>query len=106
MKYSATKILAVVAMVVVVGVAAYWYWSPFLAVYALKSAAERKDADAFNARIDYPRLRESVKGQLQGFLSAEVARSGGAGRDSNTAGAALGALFGVRPDTTLPSRSP
>jgi Protein of unknown function (DUF2939) len=78
----------ILAALVAIAVAAYWYWSPFLTLYALKSAAQARDAEAFNARVDYPRLRESVKGQLGGYLMSQTRRS-------DRAGAALGALFGT-----------
>ncbi len=50
--------------VALVGVAAYWYWSPVLALGQLKSAAKAMDGESFNAYVDYPRLRESMKDEV------------------------------------------
>ncbi|WP_067065439.1 DUF2939 domain-containing protein [Roseateles chitosanitabidus] len=80
------------AIAVVLGVAAYWYWSPFLAIHQLRAAAKAGDADAFSEHVDYPRLRDSLKGQLSAAIGGRMAermpRS-----DVGKAGAALGALF-------------
>lgn len=88
-------VLAAAAVALATGAAAYWYWSPFLTLYALKSSAESRDAEAFNARVDYPRLRESIKGQLAEYLASTTQRSDRAAAASGRAGAALGALFGT-----------
>lgn len=89
-------------------VAAYWYWSPLLALSAMLSAARAHDAEAFNAHVDYARVRDSLKGQLASRMSGQLERS--AGRDNPLA--ALGALLGqavsdklvdavVRPETIM-----
>ncbi|HEY2254939.1 MAG TPA: DUF2939 domain-containing protein [Variovorax sp.] len=72
--------------------AAYWYWSPFLAVRELQKAAQAGDAVAFNAHVDYPKLRESLKLQLSGLLSQRL----GAAPESSNPVAALGGLIGQR----------
>jgi len=71
--FIATIVLAVVA------VAAYWYWSPFLALKQMQSAVRAQDADAFNRHVDYPRLRDSVKSQMAARMAAELEKSGQAG---------------------------
>lgn len=58
--------------------AAYWYVAPYLALMAMKSAAEKQDAEAFNARVDYPRLRENLRIEL-------LAALGGGAKNSNAA---------------------
>jgi hypothetical protein len=84
---------AVVAAAVAVG--AYWYWSPLLAIHSMRSAAERKDADAFNDHVDYPRLRESFKGQLSALMAEKMGKSSQSGSDMERAGAALGSMLGM-----------
>lgn len=44
--------------------AGYWWASPYLVVNRMVDAAEAGDAERFNSRIDYQRLRESLKAQL------------------------------------------
>jgi hypothetical protein len=85
------KALAAVGTLVVASIAAYWYWSPFLTIRQIQNAAQEKDADAFNDRVDYPKLRESMKGQF----SAMMAEKMGSVTDSGNPFAALGAALGL-----------
>lgn len=58
-------ILAIVAGVLVAAAAGvYFYFSPMLALNALKNAAQSGDKDKLSEMIDFPSLRESVKSQL------------------------------------------
>lgn len=102
------KSLVAVVLVLVLALAAYWYWSPFLAVRQLQTAAQNADAEAFNQHVDYPKVRESLKGQF----SALVAQKLGVQKDSDNPFAALGSLIGlgvvnqlvdamVRPETVM-----
>lgn len=90
------------------GIAAYWYWSPWLALRAMQSAAVAHDAGAFNAHVDYPRVRDSLKAQLSAQMAGQMARS----PEANNPLAALGAMLGktmtdkmvdamVRPETIM-----
>jgi hypothetical protein len=60
-------------VVALVAIAAYWYWSPFLALRAMQSAARAQDAASFNAHVDYPKLRASLKQQLVSVVDARMA---------------------------------
>lgn len=40
------------------------YFSPHWDLYRMKSAVEKRDADGFSRRVDFPALRESIKAQL------------------------------------------
>jgi hypothetical protein len=84
---------AVLAVIVATG--AYWYWSPYVAVRQLKSAAENGDADTFNEHVDYPKLRESLKGQLAAFMADQMASNTSSGDSAGAAGAALGSMLGM-----------
>jgi len=44
--------------------AALLYASPYLALRSIAKAIERKDADAVSEYVDFPALRESIKGQM------------------------------------------
>ena len=100
------------AVALVLAIAAYWYWSPLLAVHQLQSAAKAGDADTFNDHVDYPRLRESLKGQLTAAFTEHMASQQAPDNDFGKAGAALGAMLGmamvdkmvdafVRPETVM-----
>jgi len=97
-----------VIVVACAALAAYWYWSPYLALRSMQAAAIARDADAFNAHVDYPHLRDSLKAQL----SAQMAAQTGATADAKNPLAALGAMLGrtmsdklvdamVRPETIM-----
>jgi len=67
---------AIVASALAVSaVAGYWYWSPHLAIRNMQAAAKAKDADAFNDFVDYPKLRESFKGQFTAFMTDRLGES-------------------------------
>lgn len=80
--------MATVALVAA-GVGGYWHYSPYLSMHAMRQAAQRQDADAFNEKVDYPRLRESLKGQMSAMMTEKMAGSGGNGFE------ALGAMLGM-----------
>jgi hypothetical protein len=59
------KIAAVVAALIVIAASGLWYFeSPAWTLKGMKDAAQSNDADALNAYIDYPALRESLKAEL------------------------------------------
>ena len=102
------KNIKVAAAVAAVTIAGYWYWSPFLVIRQMQSAAQEKDADAFNERVDYPKLRESLKGQLSAVMGEKMAKT----QDAGNPFAALGSMLGlamvdrfvdamVRPETVM-----
>lgn len=102
------KTIKAATVVAVVAIAGYWYWSPFLAVRQLQAAAQQKDAEAFNERVDYPKLRESLKGQLSAVMGEQMAKT----QDAGNPFAALGSMLGmamvdrfvdamVRPETVM-----
>jgi hypothetical protein len=96
-------------VVAIAAIAAYWYWSPYLTVWQLQSAAQNRDADAFNRHVDYPQLRESLKGQFSAMFADKIGQSG---NDLAKAGSVVGTLLGmavvspfvdamVRPETMM-----
>lgn len=73
---------------------AYWYASPYLALRTLQAAAKARDADRLNAQVDYPRLRESLKGQFSAKLAREMGGDAGSQDALGQLGAALGTTLG------------
>lgn len=86
----ASKAIKTVAVATIVAIAGYWYWSPFLTMRQLQSAALEKDVAGFNEHVDYPKVRESIKNQY----SARVANEVGKPVDSDNVFAEIGAAFG------------
>lgn len=80
--------MAIVVVMVMAFVGGYWYYSPYLVMKSLRDAAQRKDADAFNERVDYPKVREGLKGQIAAMMAEEAA-------SSNDGFAAFGAMLGM-----------
>ena len=67
------KIAAVAAALIVIVSSTLWYFeSPAWTLKGMKDAAQSHDADALNAYIDYPALRESMKGELMARMTAEA----------------------------------
>lgn len=50
-------------------------FSPYIAVYNMKKAAEKQDADALSRYVDYPVLRESLKANFNAMMASEIAQS-------------------------------
>lgn len=107
-----SKRLVAVVLVLLLGIAAYWYWSPFLALRQLQTAARNGDAEEFNRHVDYSRLRESLKDQFSTLVTQKL----GAPKDSGNPLAALGSIIGlglvnqfvdlmVRPETVMAAMS-
>jgi hypothetical protein len=55
-------------------VAAYWYGSPYLAIHQIQRAVQQHDVDAFNEHVDYPALRESLKGQTAALMGIDLGK--------------------------------
>lgn len=67
------KIAAVAAALIVIASSTLWYFeSPVWTLKGMKDAAQSRDADALNAYIDYPALRESLKAELVARMAAEA----------------------------------
>ncbi len=76
-------------MMACAGVAAYWYFSPYLTLYKVATAVKAKDAAALNQTIDYPRVRESLKGQFSTQMAKKM------GDPSANPLSALGTMIGM-----------
>lgn len=67
------RIAAVVVAVIVIASGTLWYFeSPLWTLKGMKDAARSNDADALNAYIDYPALRESLKAELTARMRTEA----------------------------------
>ncbi len=87
------KTITATVLVAAAATAAYWYWSPFLAIREIQQAAQARDADAFNARVDYPRLRDSLKVQFSEKVAEKMGGASGAGNPLAVFGNMLGAAL-------------
>ena len=96
------KLLATAGIVIAAGIAAYWYWSPYLAVRELREAAMNADAVRFNEHVDFPRVRDSLKAQFAGRIDGADGRAAG-GLGGLLANALVGTVIdaAVRPETIM-----
>jgi hypothetical protein len=75
--------------------ASYWYFSPYVSINQMRSAAQSGDAESFNAHVDYPKLRTNVKDQFS-KMASDIASSSSAESDSaKSTGAAIGSMIGM-----------
>lgn len=88
MESKAKGILAVL-LIALSAIAGYWYYSPYLALKSMRTAVDSRNADQFNEHVDYPKLRESLKGQMSAKMAEQM------GQSSPNGFAALGAMLGV-----------
>jgi hypothetical protein len=70
------RILVPIALLLSAALCAWVYYAPHLTVRAIQRAVERGDADALARHVDFPAVREDLKGQ---FAAAASARFGGDG---------------------------
>lgn len=82
---SKRKVLAVVGVLF----AAYVVATPYITVHQMKSAAERRDGDALSEHIEFPSVRQSLKGQMNAMFMKELAKDD----IKDNPFAALGAAF-------------
>ena len=70
----------------------WFYFTPYLAVSGMKSAAEAKDAAKLSGYVNFPAVKESLKASFNAKLASQVAKE----KDGNpfgALGAALAAAF-------------
>ena len=83
------KLVVGIFIMLLLAVGSHWYYSPYLSMNSMAKAAKAKDASKFNEYVDYPSLRESIKGQFS-VKMAEVI-----GSQPQNAFSALGTMIGV-----------
>ncbi len=69
-------IIGVAAVLLALG-AGWWFASPWWALKAMREAANRHDAAALSARVDYPALRESLKGEMRRKIMGDAGGADG-----------------------------
>ncbi|HJV75377.1 MAG TPA: DUF2939 domain-containing protein [Noviherbaspirillum sp.] len=62
----------IAASLVAALLAAGSYFSPHLALYQMKRAIQNHDADTFSEHVDFPALRDSIKGQMMAEMGREM----------------------------------
>jgi hypothetical protein len=72
-----TRVLAAGAVGALLVVAATSFASPWWTLHLLRDAVARHDADAVSVQVDFPALRDSVKGQLLASVSRDVNNADG-----------------------------
>ena len=60
----------------VIGTVVWLYFTPYLSLMGMRSAAENRDAKAFCSYIDFPVLKDNLKAELNAKVSAEMNKRG------------------------------
>jgi Protein of unknown function (DUF2939) len=95
----------VVAAIVLAAFATWFFFTPHLAVRGMKAAAQAGDAAKLNDYVNFPALKESLKGSLSAQL-ASTASKVRAGNPFGALGAALvGAMMGPAIDALVTPES-
>ena len=66
------RLFAAALALILIAVGGYWHYSPYLAIRSLQQAADAGDAERFNQQVDYPALRESLKGQMTAAIAPDL----------------------------------
>ena len=66
-----TRVAALAAAALIIAAGVTWYLaSPGWTLHQIKAAADANDPDALNDYIDYPALREDLKAEIMGRMTA------------------------------------
>ena len=87
------RVVRLVTIAVGLAFCVWLYFAPHLTVRSMRLAAERGDAQALAAHVDFPALRESVKTQLADIMRERIGASGDSDRDNLGALRDVGARF-------------
>jgi hypothetical protein len=66
------KTLVTMAIVIAVVAGATSYASPYWALYQMRTAIDARDSDKFSRYVDYPALRDDIKGQFLGAMRGKL----------------------------------
>ena len=62
------KKLTAIVVLLVLALAAWWFGGPYLAVHGLSRAIEQRDTARLERYVDFPRVRVSLRAQLNDYL--------------------------------------
>ena len=68
-----TKTTATISVAAAIMTGVWLYFTPHLTFHAMKSAAEARDSAALTEHIDFPALKENLKGTFNARFAAEMA---------------------------------
>jgi hypothetical protein len=85
--------LVALLLTVLAGTLVYAYASPYLTIGRVRRAAAAGDADTVNAHVDFPALRESIKGWMGVAMAQHMARSDMKNNPFAGVGAALATMM-------------
>ncbi|MBF5004837.1 DUF2939 domain-containing protein [Diaphorobacter caeni] len=91
MKSSKNVVIAAVTAVVL-AIAVLLYASPYIAMHSIKKAMDAQDADALAQYVDFPVLRENLKGKMMSTIANRLPQSEDPSNPLGGIGQALGSI--------------
>ena len=91
MKSSKNVVIAAV-IAVLAGIAVLLYASPYIALNSIKKAMDAQDANALAQYVDFPVLRENLKGRLMSSLANKLPKSDDSSNPLGGIGEAIGGM--------------
>lgn len=70
-----TKKIKFGSVIILVALATWVFFTPHIAALNMRKAAEHRDADKLAAYVDFPALKENLKGQINAKFASDIANT-------------------------------
>ena len=74
--------ISIIATVILVILAVFWFSGPFAAIHGLRKAVAAKDASALETYVDFPALRSNLSPQIEDRIARGISARLGSGANS------------------------
>lgn len=84
--------LSIIAAVLLVILAVFWFSGPFVAIHGLRKAIAAKDTSALDTYVDFPALRGNLSPQIEDRITRGISARLGSGANGGLVGKAAKAI--------------
>lgn len=84
--------ISIIAAVILVILAVFWFSGPFAAIHGLRKAIAAKDASALETYVDFPALRGNLSPQIEDRIARGISARLGSGANGGLVGKAAKAI--------------
>ena len=95
------KVLGAIGLLAVLVIGVWFYFTPHLALHGMKAAADARDAVKLADYVNFPALKESLKGTFNAKLASMVASDPKKDPSTALAGAFIGMMIGPMVDALV-----